>query len=123
MHRLANNKVRLLGAACLAAVLAGCSTTQVLHAPVGPEPVAINPTYQAGYVDIQTTPVPSLDQILNRVPERSNARASSNEDRLRCAMPPSPTAPRPASHGNRARSMPCCSSSRRTSAASTTSSA
>lgn len=83
MHRLANTKVSLLGAVCLAAVLAGCSTTQVLHAPVGPEPVAINPTYQAGYVDMPNTPVPSLDQILNRVPERSSTRSSSNEDRLR----------------------------------------
>lgn len=73
--------LRLFGTASLVAVLAACASTAKPVISTGPAPVLVNPGYQAGYLNMPDTPVPSIDEIVNRVPSKSAPKAG--EDRLR----------------------------------------
>jgi len=79
--RIPMNGIRLIAAATAAALLAGCSTTALHTGAPGPAPVLVNPTYQAGQVNIPTAPVPTLDELINRAPVRQTVK--EGEDRLR----------------------------------------
>lgn len=83
MRVAATNLTKLLSAVCVTALLAACASTSPVHGPMGPQPVKINPGYTAGSLDMPTTPVPSLEEMLNKVPERESRRPKANEDKLR----------------------------------------
>lgn len=72
-------RASLLSTVAGAFLLAGCATQP--SAP--PTVAAVNAEYRAGFVDIPTQPLPSLEEIINRVPSRSATTSDSKEDRLR----------------------------------------
>lgn len=73
-------RASLLSTVAGALLLAGCATAPP---PVTPTVAAVNAEYRAGFVDIPTQPLPSLEEVINRVPSRAASSSDSKEDRLR----------------------------------------
>ncbi len=78
-----NRHRSLLATVSIAAMLAGCATTTRQDtSPVGPAPVAINTDYKMGDIDIGDQSAPSLDDLVNALPQKTDALPDS-EDKLR----------------------------------------
>jgi defect-in-organelle-trafficking protein DotC len=70
MNRGRTRTILLATTGLAAVLLSGCVQT-VKTAPVGPEPVVVNPAYRAGYVqNLDQEYAPSLDEVVSRLPSR-----------------------------------------------------
>jgi defect-in-organelle-trafficking protein DotC len=71
-------RVLLAGVGGVALMVAGCA-----QSPLVPEMPGVNPDYHAGSLNLPNTPVPNLEEVINRVPDRKDDDKDAKEDRLR----------------------------------------
>lgn len=73
---------RLLTSVAAAALLAGCATMPITPATTGPAPIRINDTYKTGDIDLGGQSAPSLEELVNAVPNEVTSLPDS-DDKLR----------------------------------------